>query len=197
MIFVAVGTFVHGFDELVLAADRACARRGLPGLAQIGHSRILPRWLAWQRFLGPEDLARAFGQSRIVVCHGGMGLLGDAMRAGRPIVAVPRRGPPSRDHPAGDQLPFLRRLAEIHPIHLCEDVNELETMLLRIAAADEAAVPYGLETDLPDRLAAYLEATSGDGASQPRRSVTGLVVVPASMTDEDERHEAGRQQDRE
>jgi UDP-N-acetylglucosamine transferase subunit ALG13 len=160
VIIVAVGTFVHGFDELVEAADGACARLRRPGLAQIGHSRVLPRWLTWQRFLAPEALRRALGGAQIVVCHGGMGLLGDAMRAGRPIVAVPRRGPPSRDHPAGDQLPFLRRLAEVQPIHLCEHLSRLEAMLQRIASADERAVTYDLETDLPDRLAAYLQAGS-------------------------------------
>lgn len=172
MIFVAVGTFVHGFDELVEAADAACARLGLPGLAQIGHSRIQPRWLAWQRFLDGDALGRALAGSRIVVCHGGMGLLGDAMRAGRPIVAVPRRGPPGPDHPAGDQLLFLRRLATIQPIHLCERLPDLEAMLRRIAATDEAAVTYDLETDLPERLAAYLEASSPNGAARTR-PVTG------------------------
>ena len=37
MILVAVGTFIHGFDELVAAADRAAAALDLEGFAQIGH----------------------------------------------------------------------------------------------------------------------------------------------------------------
>ena len=36
MILVAVGTFVHGFDALVVAADIAACQLGLPGFAQIG-----------------------------------------------------------------------------------------------------------------------------------------------------------------
>ncbi len=160
MIFVAVGTFMHGFDELIEAADRACATLGLAGLAQIGHSLAIPRWLAWQRFLAPEALAREIGRASIVVCHGGMGLLGEAMRAGRPIVAVPRRGPTSRFHPAGDQLPFLRRLAERYPIHLCEQLDDLEGLLAHVAARGRPPVDYELKTDLPDRLASYLRATS-------------------------------------
>ena len=160
VIIVAVGTFVHGFDELRRSRRWRLRQTGTTGA---GADRPLPRptrWLTWQRFLAPEALRRALGGARIVVCHGGMGLLGDAMRAGRPIVAVPRRGPPSRDHPAGDQLPFLRRLAEIQPIYLCEHLSGLEAMLQRIASADGRAVTYDLETDLPERLAAYLQTGS-------------------------------------
>ena len=62
MILVAVGTYIHGFDALVEAADGAVGELGLPGFAQIGHSRVIPRHLAWERFLPPSALA-----GRIVV----------------------------------------------------------------------------------------------------------------------------------
>jgi UDP-N-acetylglucosamine transferase subunit ALG13 len=116
VILVAVGTFVHGFDELVAAADEVSARLGLSGFAQIGHSRVIPRHLEWERFLAPPVLAQHLAASRLVICHGGIGLLGEAMRAGRPIVAVPRRGRPTKSNPAGDQAGLVCRLAEIHPI---------------------------------------------------------------------------------
>jgi len=104
MILVAVGTSDNGFDELVEAADRAAAALGAPGLAQIGHGRFLPQALHWERFLPDSVFRRRLAEAHIVVCHGGMGILGEAMRARRPIVAMPRRGITSAANPTNDQL---------------------------------------------------------------------------------------------
>ena len=92
MILVSVGTFVRGFDELVAAADAAAGSLALRGLAQIGHSSVVPKHLDSVRFLPEATLRDLLRRAGVVVCHGGMGILGEAMRAGRPIVAVPRRG---------------------------------------------------------------------------------------------------------
>src|SRR5215212_459826 len=58
VILVSVGTFVRGFDELVSAADAACAELCLAGFAQIGHSSVAPRHMDWARFV-PEAELRA------------------------------------------------------------------------------------------------------------------------------------------
>ena len=128
MILVAVGTYIHGFDELVAAADAAAAELGLAGFAQIGHSRVIPAHLAWERFLPPAVLAGRIAQARLVVCHGGIGLLGEAMRAGKPLIVMPRRGRPTRASPAGDQTALVRRLAERHPIAICDEPGQLKQL---------------------------------------------------------------------
>jgi len=154
VIVVAVGTFVHGFDELVEGADRAIAMLGAAGFAQIGHGRYLPLAMSWARFLpAPTFLAR-LREASVVVCHGGIGIIGEAMRAGRPIVAVPRRGPTTRRHPANDQTEFLYRLADRFPITVCEDPAALTTALCRRLAL--APPCYALESDIPDLVARYL-----------------------------------------
>ena len=159
MILVAVGTFVRGFDELVAAADEVSARLGLSGFAQIGHSRVIPRHLEWERFLAPPVLAQRLAASRLVICHGGIGLLGEAMRAGRPIIAVPRRGRPTKSNPAGDQAGLVCRLAEIHPIRMCADTVELPTVVEACLAAGLAPLSYRLDNDIPALVAAFLAST--------------------------------------
>lgn len=168
MILVAVGTFARGFDALVAAADAAAAELGLAGFAQIGHSAVVPSHLAWERFLAPADLARRIAAASVVVCHGGIGLVGEAMRAGRPILAVPRQGPTTRHHPAGDQTGLVRRLAERHPIRVCERLGELRGMLADLAA-DPAPRRYALGSDVPEILARYL-AADAHSQSRPTRS---------------------------
>lgn len=156
MILVAVGTFLQGFDELVAAADEATALLGLEGFAQIGNSSVVPQHLDWERFLSPEGMTQRIAAADLVICHGGMGLLGEAMRAGKPIIAVPRRGRPTRVSPAGDQTALVRRLAEDHPIRVCERPDELAGILAGMVAEGARIVPYALGSDVPDLLASYL-----------------------------------------
>jgi hypothetical protein len=172
-LLVAVGTFLHGFDALVAAADAAAAGLGIAGFAQIGGSRVVPRHLLWARTLPPAELAARIGSARVVVCHGGVGILGEAMRAGRPIVAVPRRGPTTAGHPAGDQLPFLERLAGRFPIRLCVDPAALAAELAA-ALAGPATIAYPLGSDVPDLLARFLAGQGvGGGAGRGVRPQPG------------------------
>lgn len=160
MILVAVGTSGNGFDELVQAADRAALALGISGLAQIGHGRFVPAALRWARFLSDADFRRHLALAHVVVCHGGMGVLGEAMRAGRPVVAVPRRGGTRADNPTNDQLALLRRLAERQPIAVCERPADLETQLRAALALGAAPVAYRLACDIPQRIAAFLAASA-------------------------------------
>lgn len=159
MIVVAVGTFIHGFDALVQAADRAAANLELPGFAQIGHSRVTPDHLAWARFL-PYDAFRArLEAARLLVCHGGMGLIGDGLRSGCHVVVVPRQGATSRANPANDQRAFVRRLAERYPLRVVEDTAALAAALetaLAAAMAEGPAAPAAPESDVPHLIADFL-----------------------------------------
>lgn len=160
MILVAVGTFIQGFDALVAAADGAAERLRVAGFAQIGHSAVTPRHLAWERFLPPEHLRERIAAARLVVCHGGIGLIGEAMRAGKPILVVPRQGRPTRASPAGDQTALARRLAEEHPIRVCERPALLGDMVETMLADGPAAPCYPLGSDVPALVAGFLARTA-------------------------------------
>ncbi|WP_051329488.1 glycosyltransferase [Geminicoccus roseus] len=155
MLVAAVGTFLHGFDELVLAAERSCACLDLPGFAQIGHGRATPQAIGWQRFLPQADLSARFRAARVVVCHAGMGIVGEAMRAGAPIVLFPRKGATRAGHPANDQTAFARRIALRHGLGLCEDGALLPAILARVLRGP-ARRDYELASDVPAILADWL-----------------------------------------
>ena len=173
MILVAVGTYIHGFDELVAAADAAAAELGLAGFAQIGHSRFAPRQLAWERFLTPAQMADRMATARLVICHGGVGLLGEAMRAAKPIIVMPRRGRPTAQSPAGDQTALVGRLAERHPILVCEAPGELVGLVRASIARGLEPQRYDLASDVPELVASFLARTSSSQPSttlRPKRS---------------------------
>ena len=154
-LFVGTGTFMLGFDELVAAADAAAGAMSLKGLAQIGHSRIKPKHLCYERFLPIEDMRRAMIEADLIVCHGGVGILGEAMRARKSIIAVARRGPTTRDHPAGDQLTFLERLARTAPIRVCSSPLDLAQHIRELLPTLHA-IDYELSTDVPAIISDFL-----------------------------------------
>ncbi|MDX6750283.1 hypothetical protein SH611_10745 [Geminicoccaceae bacterium 1502E] len=154
-LLVAVGTYIRGFDELVEAADRAACHLALGGFAQIGHSAYLPHTLRWQRFLPPGELQARIAAARVVVCHGGVGILGEAMRAGRPIVALPRRGATGRRNPAGDQSVFLERLAGLFPLRIAGNPEELEQAIAMLLAGPRS-IDYRLGSDIPRLIGGFL-----------------------------------------
>jgi UDP-N-acetylglucosamine transferase subunit ALG13 len=170
VIFVGVGTFIHGFDELVEAADRAAAELDVPGFAQIGHSRCVPRHLQHARFLPPDELTARLRASHVTVCHAGMGLIGDALRAGCRLVLVPRRGATSSTHPANDQAAFARRLATRLHLRLCLDPAGL-TPVVAAALADHTPSPAAPGSDIPAILCRFLASgASGSAQSRPASS---------------------------
>lgn len=168
MIFVGVGTFAHGFDELVAGADRATAALGIAGFAQIGHSRVVPSHLAHARFLASAELAARLGQSEVAICHAGMGLIGDALRAGCRIVLVPRQGAISRRHPANDQRRFAERLATVLPLRVCADPADL-VGAIQAALDDPGPPPAPPPSTVPAILREFLR-TGVKGPATPRQS---------------------------
>ncbi len=171
MIFVGVGTFAKGFDELVAGADRAAAALGLEGFAQIGHSRVVPRHLAHARFLAPADLAARLGRSEVAICHAGMGLIGDALRAGCRIVLVPRQGAIGRRHPANDQRLFAQRLASLLPLRVCLDPAGLAGVV-RAALDDPEPPPAPPPSTVPAILQAYLRTGARGSSATPQSCPT-------------------------
>jgi len=159
MIFVSVGTFVNGFNELISTMDTACATHGFSAFAQIGNSSILPRHMEYTRFLSSEEMILEIGKASLVVSHGGFGILGDAMRARKPIIAVPRQNAAnSAGAPANDQLPVVKRLHEQYGIGMCVDMRDLPIMVNDVLRASISDVDYRLRCNINKLICNYLTA---------------------------------------
>ncbi len=174
-LFVTVGTAPGGFDRLVGAADRAARDLGLSGFAQIGDGTFLPRHLSWTRFLDAGAMRRQLAARPVVVCHGGMGILGEALRAGCRVVCVPRDEPTSRRHPSNDQRAFVEALAVRLPICVCRDPEDLPQLLARLVDVPAAEAPLLPQSDVPEIIAAFLardRARSGRDRAAIRRVAT-------------------------
>jgi UDP-N-acetylglucosamine transferase subunit ALG13 len=90
MIFVTVGT-VAPFDRLISLADGlAAASREDAWFAQIGTGGFEPKHIEFTKFLNKADYDRHVWRSDFIIAHGGIGIVSDALKAGKPLLVVPR-----------------------------------------------------------------------------------------------------------
>jgi exopolysaccharide biosynthesis glucuronosyltransferase PssE len=140
VIYVTVGTHTAQFDRLVRAADAYARTTSEEVVVQRGASAAKTTAARSFDFCDSEEMDRLIRGSRIVVCHGADTIL-DVLRAGKPVVAVPRQkryGEHLNDH----QVDFAQALAERGWIAVLDDPeNGLADAIERAATRTIPSVP--------------------------------------------------------
>lgn len=140
MIVVTVGTHTAQFDRLVRAADAYARITSEEVVVQRGASAVETTAARSFDFCDSTEMDRLIRGSRVVVCHGADTIL-DVLRAGKPVLAVPRQeryGEHLNDH----QVDFARALAERGWIAVLEDPEAgLADAIERAAALTIPQVP--------------------------------------------------------
>jgi beta-1,4-N-acetylglucosaminyltransferase len=132
MIFVTVGS--TDFDALIRSMDEIGARLGEELIMQIGSGQYIPQ-SATRYFRYAPSLDESYDQAEIVVSHGGLGTVVEALRHGKKLVAV--SNPDRYDTHQGD---ILGAFAETGYLIWCRDLGHLEDDLKRVRVTDLA--PY-------------------------------------------------------
>lgn len=131
MIFLAVSTF--GFERLVRKMDEIAASIDEEVIMQIGRGKYVPRNASYFDFAGEQELGELCRRARVVVTHGAMTMV-DALRAGTPVIAVPRLkkyGEAIDDH----QFYLIQELERQGTVVAVYDVEELATALKAVPAS--------------------------------------------------------------
>lgn len=91
MIFLTVGT-THPFDRLALVVDRAIALHLItePVCAQLGSSVYHPQHYAAVATLDKPSFDARLREAAAIISHAGMGIMTQALQAGKPLLAMPR-----------------------------------------------------------------------------------------------------------
>jgi UDP-N-acetylglucosamine transferase subunit ALG13 len=92
VILVAVGT--TDFDALLRAMDELSSRLSEKTIMQIGRGRYIPEHCEYFRFA--PSLQPYYERASLVVSHGGLGIVTEVLRVGRPLVAVEDPDQPDR-----------------------------------------------------------------------------------------------------
>ena len=162
MIFVTVGGQLP-FDRLVMLVDEWVAKSGRTDVfAQVGAAERTPEHVSFERFLSPDEFARALNEAAVIVAHAGMGTIIKALELGKPIVVFPRRealGEQRNDH----QLATAGRFRERGEVRVAMDADELRQVLDNI---DDLAAPERISshasTELLDAIRDFVD-DAGEG----------------------------------
>jgi UDP-N-acetylglucosamine transferase subunit ALG13 len=118
MIFNTVGSALP-FDRLVRMLDRLAEVGAIPGeaFAQIGEGKYIPRYMPFARFLPHTEYEACFRAASGVVSHAGIGTIATAMRAGKPLLVLPRS-------------PALGEVVDNHQLRTAQTFSELGHILM-------------------------------------------------------------------
>ena len=136
-LLILVGTTPFGWDEFVRSADAAAAANRITGLAQIGNGSFKPTHVRWVEFLPHAEVLREMSAAQLVICHGGLGTMGDGLRHARRLLVVPRSrgvGRRGRAEAPNDQFPVANRLALRYGFE-CASLEDLPAAVARTLAA--------------------------------------------------------------
>jgi len=123
VIFVAVGT--TDFDALIAEMDRIAPTLEEKVVMQIGNGQCIPQNAEYFRFA--PSLDQYYEQCDIIVAHGGLGIVMEALERGKKLICVE-----NADTHGGHQRDLLSTLAGERYIIWCRTPSELSEALERV-----------------------------------------------------------------
>lgn len=164
LVFVALGTDHHPFDRLLSwASQLATEDPSVDWFIQSGSTRALAD-LDCIPMLAVEDLEAKLSSARVVVTHGGPGLILEASAHGHVPIVVPR-DPQFAEHVDNHQLLFTQRLADAGRVRR---VTNLEDFRVAVGTALTSG-PRALDSS---------DSPSGQTVARFTELVDALVAKP-------------------
>lgn len=126
MILVTVGTQKFEFNRLLEEIDRLVENGVIQDeiFAQTGVCSYQPKHYAYRTFIPKDVMQEKILAADIVITHAGTGMIMNALRLGKKVIAVPRRAK-YHEHVDDHQLEIVGALGSAGTIEGIEDVSEL------------------------------------------------------------------------
>ncbi len=92
MIFVTVGTQDVNFDRLLKEVEKQIKKGNIKDevVVQSGNSNFTSKLMKVEKFYLPEEFNKLIRMSSLVITHGGVGSIIDAINKKKTVIAVPR-----------------------------------------------------------------------------------------------------------
>lgn len=145
MIFVTVGSRSFQFNRLLEAIDIAVKNGEIKDeiFAQIGSSDYKPKNFNFKTYLNHDDFNEFIEKCDIVITHGGTGIIMNAIKKGKKVVAVPR----------------LTKYKEVIDDHQLQLVREFEKMGIIIACYDCCKIGEAVQEVRKKSMVKYISNT--------------------------------------
>ena len=116
------------FERLVRKMDYIAGHINEEVIMQIGETKYHPKHAKYFDFTSEQEIKELCRRAGIVVTHGGVGMILDALQEGVPVIVVPRLkkyGEVIDDH----QLSLARELEKGNKVTVVYNIDELEAAL--------------------------------------------------------------------
>jgi UDP-N-acetylglucosamine transferase subunit ALG13 len=152
LILVLVGTSPYSFDRLISAVDEYAPRCEEEIFIQLGHTSYIPRNACYQRFLEKHVILEKIREASLVISQGGFGSIADCLRAGKRIVAVPRKPELKEAHHSQEEL--VRELERLGRLVGGYEIGELPEAIRK---AKVAVFKPGTRHQIPDLINRFIK----------------------------------------
>ena len=139
MIFVTVGNSIKGveFYRLIGKIDEIAGELKEEVIAQIGYIDNPPRHIKWFQYLNFMEILEYFKQASMIIGHGGVGTVINAVTYGKPLILVPRSSGQG-EHIDDHQVELARELKNMEGLFVVEDIDNLRATILKVRSLIEA-----------------------------------------------------------
>lgn len=153
MIFVTLGSQKFQFDRLLIKLDELIEKEIIKEevVAQIGASTYKPKYFSYVNFMDRQEFAETMDKCKIVITHGGTGVIIGAVKKGKKVIAVPRLAKYG-EHVDDHQLQLLHQFDDLGIICACYDtedlgkyVKEIDSMKFKPYVSNTAVIIESLE----------------------------------------------------
>jgi len=133
LIFVTVGNSIKGveFHRLIDKINGIAEDLQEEIIAQIGFIDEHPKNIKWFSYLSFNEVLSYFKQASIIIGHGGVGTIINAITYKKPLIIVPRSSTYG-EHLDDHQLELAEQLRGLEGIFVVEDIEKLKTTVLEV-----------------------------------------------------------------
>lgn len=130
MILVILGTQKFQFNRLLKMIDDLLDEKTIKEevIAQIGNSDYCPKNFSYVKFFSHEDFIKKINECDIVITHGGVGSISNALRFHKKTIVVPRNSK-YNEHVDNHQYELTKKYSELGYILSATDYEELKKWL--------------------------------------------------------------------
>ena len=125
MIFLTVGTQDKQFERLFKIVDNAIKRGEIKDevIAQIGHTKFKSSNVKTYKFLSNKKLNEYIEQADLIVTHGGVGIITNALIKKKKVFVIPRKQE-FKEHVNDHQYQIVNKFSELKYIKKIEDYDD-------------------------------------------------------------------------
>ena len=133
MILVTVGSQKFQFNRLLEKIDELIDKKIITDkvFAQIGVSDYKPKNYEYVDFTTQDEFNKLLDESTIVITHAGTGVIVNAVKKEKKIIAIPRLAK-YNEHVDDHQIQLIKQFEELKFIEPCYELGELGAKLKKI-----------------------------------------------------------------